>query len=56
MEKSKAARRVLGVADELAAILAEHLAQQRLTGADADALLASFAAVKTGPIALVPDH
>ena len=39
--KSKASRRVLGLPDELATILAEHLAQQRLTGADAEALVFS---------------
>jgi len=46
--KSKAARRVLGIPDELAAILAEHLAQQHLTAADADALI--FSSPKGGPL------
>ncbi len=46
--KSKASRRVLGLPDELATILAEHLAQQRLTGADADALV--FSSPRGGPL------
>ena len=46
--KSKASRRVLGLPDELATILAEHLAQQRLTGADGDALV--FSSPRGGPL------
>jgi integrase len=46
--KSKASRRVLGLPDDLAAILAEHLAQQHLTAADADALV--FSSPKGGPL------
>nr|MDP9336815.1 site-specific integrase [Actinomycetota bacterium] len=46
--KSKASRRVLGLPDELATILAEHLAQQRLTGADAEELV--FSSPRGGPL------
>ena len=46
--KSKASRRVLGLPDELATILAEHLAQQSLTGADAEALV--FSSPRGGPL------
>jgi integrase len=46
--KSKASLRVLGLPDELAAILAEHLAQQHLSGADADALV--FSSPRGGPL------
>jgi integrase len=46
--KSRSSRRLLGVPDELAAILAEHLAQRHLTGADADALV--FSSPKGGPL------
>jgi len=46
--KSKAARRALGIPDQLAAILAEHLAQRGLTAADGDALL--FVSPKGGPL------
>ena len=39
---------MLGLPDELAAILAEHLARQRLTAADADAFV--FSSPKGGPL------
>jgi len=46
--KSKAARRLLGMPDQLAAMLAEHLAQRGLTAADGEALV--FASPKGGPL------
>jgi len=46
--KSKASRRVLGLPDELATILADHLAHQHLTRSDADALV--FASPRGGPL------
>jgi integrase len=46
--KSKASLRVLGLPDELAEILAEHLAQQHLSAADADALV--FSSPRGGPL------
>jgi integrase len=46
--KSKASLRVLGLPDELATIIAEHLAHQHLTGADADAFV--FASPRGGPL------
>jgi integrase len=46
--KSKASRRVLGIPDPLAELLAEHLALQSLTAADSEALV--FSARKGGPL------